>query len=402
MLVEGGISFSINLADKYKKKMQKGESLSVPKDEDLIEEIKVKGIYLPSIGGTAGLWTSSMTAFGSDATTYQQKARETLRPHGHVNTIPGTNAANEPQSITVFSAASTTLLFTSEFVAYIKRLAAGVSVLEDVPIVTDYVNSRAASPAGTVGLRVNTYGKHPGPHKDRQSHHTTQLLLMEYFRNDSNPKPFNKSKAYPGLKWSSGKPEKHKSILGEINFLNLAKGTRGDAMPAILLATRTHQKGGLHIKPTTSTDDDRTNRRATQGRTLHDKYDAKFKDSMTSTGLKTDYFSHEKKSDAEFTAYLNGLTVTEQDKVGDATHNAMQATYQWVHGKMLPALERALEQHEVPYYREIALKKKERRKGDSSTDLIDAYDMKGANVHPVYRHAVENNDTVMQGEGWLA
>ena len=403
LLVKGGIGISINLTDSYKRQMAKGKAISPPKNEKLIEELTVTGIYLPAIGGSSGLWTDAMIAFGSDASKYQGKVRTTLRPRGMANKIKGTDAKNNEAVITVFSARSTTLKFTNEFVEYIKRLSAGAMAdPKTLPTATQYANPKLKD---KVGLRVGTYEEHIGSGLDRQSHHTTQLLLVEYFRNETTPHPFDKGKKYPGLKWpSGGKPQFLKSSSGQINFEKLAKGTRGDKMPAILIATRTHQKGGLHIKPSQKEQDDGVRSgRSSQGNAMDNKFRKYFKTEMATTGLSTNYYSNVTKKNAEFNAYVNALAPEDRTKIADANYQAMQKTYSWMRSVMTPPLETGLINHEVPYYREVAMKDNSKLKktaANAPPELKKAYDMKASHIASAYTEAVANNKAVMEGEGW--
>jgi hypothetical protein len=403
LLVKGGVGISINLTDSYKRQMAKGKAISPSKNEKLIEELKVTGIYLPAIGGSSGLWSDAMSTFGSDASKYQVKVRTTLRPRGMANKIKGTDANNKEVMITVFSTRSTTLQFTKKFVEYIKRLSAGAMAdPKTLPTATQYANPKLKD---KLGLRVGTYEEHIGSGLDRQSHHTTQLLLVEYFRNDTTPHPFDKGKKYPGLKWpSGGKPQFLKSSSGQINFEKLAKGTRGDKMPAILIATRTHQKGGLHIKPSGKEQDDGVRSgRSSQANSMDNKFRKYFKSEMATTGLSTNYYSNATKKKAEFNAYVNALAPEDRAKIADANYRAMQKTYSWMRSVMIPPLETALINHEVPYYREVAMKDSSKLKktaANAPPELKKAYDMKASHIASAYTEAVANNKAVMEGEGW--
>jgi len=291
------------------------------------------------------------------------------------------------------------LTFNDEFVKYVKRLQAGKTVKpEELPKKSIYTNFNA--PAGTVALRIGSYKEHAGPQKDRQSHHTTQYLLIEYFRNESTPQPFKKRRKYPGLKWTKGKPGYLRLKKGDdINLEKLSAGNRGDAMPAILLARRTHQKGGLHVKPTKLNDNVGGGGRSSQGRALHNQFRDKFETELDAHGLKKDYMAHEKKSVAEFNQYIDKtLTQSKREAVASALHVGMRGAYRWMNSIMLPALDRALVQQEVPYYREVAMQKKEYRK--DTTTLIGSYDLKAKNMKPVYKEALANNKRIMEKQGW--
>ena len=399
LLVKSGIGLSIDVKNSFKRKMSKSTVVTVADKEKIIDELKVNGIYLPAMGGTAALWTDAMKPFGADKATYQHRAREILRPFGAVAKIPGTDVNNKPTMVTVFKTTTAKLTFDDEFVKYVKRLQAGTTVKpEDLPAKKTYTNFNA--PAGTVALRIGTYKEHSGPQKDRQSHHTTQYLLIEYFRNDSTPQPFKKGRKYPGLKWTQGKPEYLRSKkVDDINFEKLSRGKRGDAMPAILLARRTHQKGSLHIKPTKLSDDVKNGARASQGRALRNQFRNKFETELQAQGLKQNYMAHEKKNNADFNQYIDKtLSQSERESVAGALYVGMRGAYRYMYSIMMPALDRALVQQEVPYYREIAMQKKEYRK--DSTTLIKSYDLQAKDMDAVYKEAVSNNKKFMEKQGW--
>src|SRR5262249_4321801 len=124
----------------------------------------------------------------------------------------------------------------------------------DLPSVTDY--KKRTGPG--VGLKIgkfsdkNQTGDDRGPERD--SHHITQFLLVQYFPNNARGtdyRPFRhvgdpKARArndpvYPGL--NAGTEVK---TFRKMNLDGLFQG-RGGEMPVILLARPTHRYGKLHI-----------------------------------------------------------------------------------------------------------------------------------------------------------
>ncbi|MCA9622979.1 MAG: hypothetical protein KC731_28365, partial [Myxococcales bacterium] len=79
---------------------------------------------------------------------------------------------------------------------------------------------------------------------DRQSHHTTQFLLAEYFVDDG---PFLAGIDYPGLHRSSGTPSHVGTGTQRLRLLDLRGSSgRGTGMPAVSLYKDTHNRS-IHI-----------------------------------------------------------------------------------------------------------------------------------------------------------
>src|SRR5438105_15785790 len=70
-------------------------------------------------------------------------------------------------------------------------------------------------PTGYIGLLIGTYETQTGQNKsvERESHHTTQFLLLEYFRNWHEVlKPFKHTlNIYPGLVAGANGPQEYHS-----------------------------------------------------------------------------------------------------------------------------------------------------------------------------------------------
>jgi Novel toxin 14 len=265
---------------------------------------------------------------------------------------------------------------------------------DDVPKYKKYVDVADATPGSTIGLRLGTYGDANQTGPDRDSHHTTQWLLIEYFRNQTDDlKPFPKSEI-PGWKVAGVSFEGSAATRFEnpadssqaVRFKELDKGDRGEAMPAILIARKLHHEGDLHIKGATPEDFAKT--RPTQGGAVHDTFQK---------ALFTGEFATWKGA-SDFSAKVQA----EPSKFGNQLYTALQATYAETYRKMEPALEKGLRTIEMTYYLEIAAKHHTLQKDQPDEHLDPDFDPAASEFENVAALAKTNNDTVMGGSGWKA
>ena len=132
---------------------------------------------------------------------------------------------------------------------------------------------------------------------------------------------------------------------------------------------------------------------------MRNQFRNKFETELQAQGLKQNYMAHEKKNNADFNQYIDKtLSQSERESVAGALYVGMRGAYRYMYSIMMPALDRALVQQEVPYYREIAMQKKEYRK--DSTTLIKSYDLQAKDMDAVYKEAVSNNKKFMEKQGW--
>lgn len=277
----------------------------------------------------------------------------------------------------------------SELVEFVKAMAAGGAELSpaELPGKGEYLDPlKPSSALGHVGLRIGTYkvsGNQQG--RDRESHHTTQFLLLEYFAHlnstqtgdDNKPFPLIAQKAdiYPGLTATTSAPSKFTGAT-TVDIAGLVKGERGDAMPAILISRPTHRVGNLHV--TTKADD--------------------FADKVDSPAGVVSFIFHEKlggdqgeyrkaeKSVAAFEAYRVAKT---DAVVQTQIYDAMQGTYKWMRDLMRERLDSALPGIELKYYNQLAeaAGKKDRLKPGEMTLVAAA--------------AKQNNNDEMKKWGWV-
>lgn len=276
----------------------------------------------------------------------------------------------------------------SELVEFVKAMAAGGADLapSDLPSKKDYLHPDTPSTAlGHIGLRLGTYkgsGNQQG--RDRESHHTTQFLLLEYFahQNDTqtsdNIKPFpliaKKADVYPGLD-ATTQPSKFTGPT-TMDIQGLVKGVRGDSMPAILISRPTHRAGNLHV--TTKADD--------------------FEDKVDSPASVVNFIFHEKlggddgeyrKAEKAGVAAFEAYRVAKGDEaVKKQTYDAMQGTYKWMRDLMRERLDNALPGIELKYYNQLA---EDGGKNDR---------LKSGEMTLVAAAAKQNNDSEMKKWGW--
>ncbi len=393
-LLGEGVSVQFDLDNAQADKMEKGEAIDETK---VVDGVKIGGLYLPAVNGNATLWTNlwsaTKAAHPSIADDLREKIRERLRPYGAVDRIPGTSKDGDPISIPIFDTgpAVTALRFSAELIDYMGRAVLLAADVDDVGPVTAYTFHGGAD---MLGLRVGTFGAHKN-HPGRESHHTTQYLLIEYFVGKTSPKPFQGGRTYPGLLGTAGKPRGIKAGGGEIDFSRFDDSGRGKKMPAVLLAKETHRNGDLHVTPQTQDD----TIPSTQGGKVHTEFTSRLDTALDAggRGLKTDYRAAEKGSDADFDAYAGAHAAD----LAACLYEAALSTYRWMRSEiMMPALEKALPGVERPYYRSIALKK--HHVAGNDTVLEAGWNMQPDDLKGVYKAAESKNDEVMGGAGWTA
>lgn len=407
LLVKGGVALRIDLGPPSK------ADGSVK-----VKSVAVTGLYLPGIGGGSQLWKQALKTFtegdlGTRVTVpaddeerasldkeenfekLREEARDVLKSVGASPTVEGTLANGRPKKISIFknNPGVDEIRFSAEFARYVRREATSNDKLTDIPRWADYVTTTGPASYSNPGLRVGTYGQHSGRQQDRESHHTTQYLLIEYFINDTDKKPFRSTRDYPGLNGARNTrgPNSFKSSKnGTVDFARFKDNARGAAMPAILLSARSHKKGSLHVTPKSSGD----GVRATQSGWMENTFTAALNDAFKSARLTTQWRKAQKKDDS-----FNDFTAAYSVKCQDAYFDAIQATYQEMRKIMIPALENVLPGLEMSYYRKIA-KIKHRLTGGGAEDLDPDWDLQSTPLKKVFRTARTNNDTVMGNAGW--
>ncbi len=244
-----------------------------------------------------------------------------------------------------------------------------------------------------VGLRLGVYGDAEQKGTERESHHITQYLLLEYFHSKSDDhKPFpliaKNTKAYPGVRASgSGSGARTDRVDGSpaIDLAGFEDG-RGAKMPAILLAAHTHRTGRLHV--TTKADDwtsggDKMSAPDSPSGVVHMKFlgnlpDEYVKAQEKSLGKNT---NPNQETFPGYVARVSGSTVQK------TIHTAMEETYHWMRDFMQPRLENALVTAELTYYNSLGKEK--------------GYAITADELKVVYAEAVAKNEAEMTKGGWI-
>jgi Novel toxin 14 len=293
-----------------------------------------------------------------------------------------------------------------EYIELLKARALGK--VEDVPKVLEY--TKQTSTEGH-GLAVSTHGdltsRGIGAF-DRESHHTSQYLLLEFFGNV----PDATRQAFPPPYTDFEMPAPHKGKKGPI-FSASGNGTvdaivgserldikplnpnsgRGEGMPTILLAARTHQQGDLHVIRQKWIDDSTHKREmhgtATQGFAIENKFNFAITEKL-----------RPRNTDRKHRTELQKMLQDEPLKASQQYYQAALETYTWMRNHMIPQLERALLTEEKAYYRGIAAQK---HSSTQDPDQLEGdWDLQDGPLKKVFDAAKTNNDDVMGKYKWKA
>ena len=218
---------------------------------------------------------------------------------------------------------------------------------------------------------------------ERESHHTTQYLLLEFFRNTATQDAFplleqahasgNRhagKDVYPGITATDDKVD---AFTGVVKFpIKEFEANRGGLMPALLIARVTHRTGGLHIN---ATSDDFGPAVKSPGGAIQ---------SVFRSQLSAEYRNAEQAALAPPTTQSTGAAPTSgpavfqayvdsrgADVVRREIESAMLGSYRWMYfDRMKPALADGLKKQEMEYYNDLA-----RAAGRRDSELLTAADM---------------------------
>lgn len=264
----------------------------------------------------------------------------------------------------------------------------------------------ATDPALWIGLHGDP-NQHSMP--DRQSHHTTQFLLVQYFELDHARKPLPNPAQRDARGWLQGQlaatfSSNHIESLGGIQVGSLDPNSqRGAGMPAILMAAVTHRRGYLHVVPVgAATEDDEVPARATQGAAVEQWFQTGLEVELGES-VADDYV---RAVEATYATPLAGATApaapaaldpgaapvpwleAHATELARAIPAAMRHTYREMKAVMLDQIEPALQTLEVQWYRELAV-----AQGDGADP---AYQVRRTHWHSVAEAAINNNAAVME------
>ncbi|MET9761296.1 DUF4157 domain-containing protein [Streptomyces sp. NPDC006372] len=253
----------------------------------------------------------------------------------------------------------------------------------ELPDKRDYLKS--SGPGNDIGLRLATYGEQAPPGRERDSHHITQFLLLEYFTHrTANPatRPFpllsTAPRAYPGLSPGANGPIEMKAANHKPMDLAGLAWERGWEMPTISLARVTHRTGRLHLSVR---DGDEAN--------LHAEAQSDVVHGFFRGALPLAYRTAEDAGPAAFAQYT-ARTPGGRAAVAGQIRGAMLTTYHEMRSRMEPRLGDALATVERGYFNDLA-----RLKGVPDTGHITVDEM--AKVKAL---AVRHAHTVMSQWGW--
>lgn len=229
---------------------------------------EVKFVFLAQVHGNSRLWQDALahrsTATGTQGTAIaaadraalRTQIRPVLRDLGPSSSIWASNAYRFSHA--VFAAA--------EELARLQQTAASAGTLPAASLPSrehylDTAGSEATPGFGNQRLHLGTFeqkttGEQSG--KERESHHITQYLLVEYFHNGAtgSPETDQDRMGFPLLRSHAdayGSDMHVNAVDAPLRFRDvevdeLEQG-RGGKMPTILLARGTHRRGNLHINP---------------------------------------------------------------------------------------------------------------------------------------------------------
>ena len=355
---------------------------------DPIKSLKITGIHLPFIGGTSPLWIKAIeNTWSSPGTTMDAKTRADIQ--GDVRIYMAANNV-----ITGVWATGKEYEFNKAFKALVDvyRTTTASPKLElthVLPSWNDYVNPdppAGPAPNDQIGLRIGKYGDETQTGQGRESHHTTQYLLGEYFSNNNSVKAFKAKWAYSGVDWKDDevfrirKPgAKYGDDTGAIKVKD-TEIAHGKAMPAVLLAAETHEGGDMHVTP--EPDDITKTGPSRQGNRVNREFYSKpgMSDIRSAAAKKTD-----------LSAYI---AKAGHDRVHKDIYNAAQKTYQWMRGEMLDSFKSSMPRMELEYY-------KDRYRERNPADLPAAEEVLfKAALEKIPGQVETNNDTRLEALGW--
>jgi hypothetical protein len=365
-----------------------GQEMETVDDQNPVKEIKILHIYLPYIDGRSPLWIDAVNNTWPGADDKQRaKIRLQLRPHFEKKGIVSGIWAlfgNKYQ----FS-----YLFKREVDELVKAAITGGALdPKELPQWSDYVKPQKEASGTNIGLRLATYEDPSQEGAGRASHHLTQYLLADYFANSNKAQPFRKGRDYPGVTWEGdlikliAKKPGETAVDGAIHVAK-TKGDngRGNKMPAISLATPTHQSGRLHI--TAEPDDIGGTTKKSQANAVHNEFSRHMPAALMA---------------ADNSVYQQYIKQYGDDAVAKTIYVAAQRTYKEVEKRMSESLQVRMPQLELEYYKELA--------AGTPNDLQDRFNPDGktkdetdfmSKLDKVPREAKKHNEKIMREEfGW--
>lgn len=360
-----------------------------------ITRVRFTNVHLAWVGGNHRLWTiafmNSYPSPGTSATDREAIQREVRQRLNVLGPQPFIWEINE------FKFSNRFMTGLAEAREARRRGASAV------PPKAEYVNTASTDRADN--LSISTHGnltRRGIGAFHRESHHTTQYLLAEFFGNGANATQI----AFPRGLRTVLSPSVSFDADGSVNTINSGSQAlnvqqldpdsgRGNNMPAILLAAETHQTGNLHVTPEANwrigaggaVEEHGTR---TQGMAIKNR----FNNALDAVGLSM-------RDDSTATrSRIGGAVRANRANVEQQIYSAAVATYHWMHGRMIDRLKYGLREQELAYYRGIAARDADNLVSPDSKELKTAYDLTVTDMDEVWRRARDNNNRVMSAAGW--
>lgn len=253
-----------------------------------------------------------------------------------------------------------------------------------LPSVSEYVATAPSGSGPQIGLRLGTYndaggGSQTGP--DRESHHTSQFLLVEFFANEATEQAFPLLDQYPALfpgVTPMTSPSNRVNTIADATTIeiNAQFQGRGGIMPCILLSKPAHHMPGLHMTP--NLDDLKDHKKSQAG-----VVKARFEQSLG---------KYKPLTENDPTTLHFAAKTWNKKQTQKAIYEATIATYQAVwEGRMKNALKLALAGPERTYYNSLAELRQDDNQGERMTPQM---------ALNVWTKAVQRNDASMADKGW--
>lgn len=372
------------------------------------DRAQVKYVFLANVHGNTRLWQEALTHRGAvgggrgvaialaDRPAWRTRIRAVLRDLGPSSSVWSGSAYCFTPAI--FAAAE-------ELERQVQAAGiAGTLAHGELPTATEYL-SRTGAPTNSVlgNLRVHlgNYGQKASGEqrgKERESHHITQYLLVEYFHNGPTdaPEQDQDRMGFPLLRRNAnayGDDLHTGSGRVPLRFRNVQidslEQDRGGRMPTILLARPTHRRGNLHINP--HADDFDTASVSTQAAALNHIYKNHL--SAEQRVLEREVFDGTR-------PYSAWEDYKRTHDISTPIYDAMQETYRFMRTYMQRQLRTALVGIERGYYNDMFAA----ANPTSTTEPISVDDMNRL-ANDAIRH---NNDGAsargiagMQTSGWI-
>lgn len=257
------------------------------------------------------------------------------------------------------------------------------------PTAREYVDGVSGNTL-TIGTHAHLTSRRDNT-TERESHHTTQFLLIQYFSNShTRRKPF--FKGLPGVQWEGETAIRFKATgRRAIEIGPLFEGDRGGPMPAILLSRETHRQGRLHIDRGAQWDPESPVSDKSGSMTQAYMLDGQYRSRLAAEGV------GDAADEKSFITNRSSLGDVKAIELG--IFKAMTGTCAWMQDVMSTALRNALPRNECAFYRGWVSRHDDLVQGGKPRD---EYDLKPPTLEmKVFSAALKNDRDVMGKYGWI-